>query len=311
MPPQREDKTMKKFAKKDVDQIITDIFVKQLERVQREGISWNQGWIEHVAQAHRNVTSGHVYQGINTIITASACFENNWTCSEWGTYKTWEAAGYKIGGTGIKSQASIVQFIKGVREDDNGEKKGWASMKLIPVWNGDQLKELGFVPTPQAKIPQNDIEATEQSEKLFNAYCTNANIKVKYEGNKAFYVPSKDFIQLPTRGQFKSGFSLDATRWHEATHSTGHTKRLDRIKSTRFGSREYAIEELCAETGAMFMCIETGVTAEPRADHAHYVASWLRGLKDDKTLVRKAIASAQKAKDFILETANAEVQAVA
>jgi len=61
----------------------------------------------------------------------------------------------------------------------------------------------------------------------------------------------------------------------------------------------------------MFMCIETGVTAEPRADHAHYVASWLRGLKDDKTLVRKAIASAQKAKDFILETANAEVQAVA
>lgn len=291
--------------KKDIDDIITNIFIEQLERVQREGVNWNQGWVEHIAQSHRNVSTGHVYQGINTILTASACYENNWECSEWGTYKTWESLGFKIGGTGIKSKVSIVQFVKGIKEDkDTGDIKKWAKMRMIPVWNGDQLKELGFVPTPKVKMPENNIAAGEVSQKLFEAYCTNAKIQVRYGGNEAFYVPSKDYIQLPNPQQFKSGESLSATQWHEGGHSTGHSSRLDRIKSTRFGSREYAIEELCAETISMFICVETGETAEPRDDHAHYVASWLKGLKNDKTLVRKAIASAQKAKDYILETAN-------
>ena len=46
--------------------------------------------------------------------------------------------------------------------------------------------------------------------------------------------------------------------FHELTHWTGHTSRLDRDLKHRFGSRSYAAEELIAELGAAFLCAEFG-----------------------------------------------------
>jgi antirestriction protein ArdC len=41
------------------------------------------------------------------------------------------------------------------------------------------------------------------------------------------------------------------------------------------------MEELVAELGAAFVCAMLRISAEPRQDHAAYVASWLRVLKSD------------------------------
>jgi antirestriction protein ArdC len=43
-----------------------------------------------------------------------------------------------------------------------------------------------------------------------------------------------------------------------------------------FGSEAYAAEELIAELGAAFLCAELELANEPRADHAHYIASWIK-----------------------------------
>ena len=42
------------------------------------------------------------------------------------------------------------------------------------------------------------------------------------------------------------------------------------------------MEELVAELGAAFLCADLGLTPETRADHAAYIASWLKVLKNDK-----------------------------
>jgi antirestriction protein ArdC len=45
------------------------------------------------------------------------------------------------------------------------------------------------------------------------------------------------------------------------------------------------MEELVAEIGAAFLCADLRITPETRDDHAAYIASWLKVLKDDKRAI--------------------------
>ena len=66
----------------------------------------------------------------------------------------------------------------------------------------------------------------------------------------------------------------------------------------RFGDKQYAIEELVAELGAIFHCLYLGVIAYPKEESAKYLNSWLRVLNDDKKLVFTASSLAQKAMGY-------------
>ena len=100
-----------------------------------------------------------------------------------------------------------------------------------------------------------------------------------------------------------------ATLAHESIHWTGSEKRLDRIK--KFANREaYAFEELVAEIGACFLGAQLGI--EPEFDQsAAYVESWLQALKDDKRAIFRAASEAQKAADFLMDTADRRDEAAA
>lgn len=87
------------------------------------------------------------------------------------------------------------------------------------------------------------------------------------------------------------------------THWTGAKHRLDRDFGQRFGDKAYAFEELVAELGAAFLCACFGITNEPRADHAQYVASWLAVLNNDPRAIFTAANRAQDAIQFLGELA--------
>ena len=62
-----------------------------------------------------------------------------------------------------------------------------------------------------------------------------------------------------------------------------HPSRLNRdFGRKRWGDEGYAMEELVAELGSAFLCADLDLTPEPREDHAAYIASWLKVLKNDK-----------------------------
>ena len=83
-------------------------------------------------------------------------------------------------------------------------------------------------------------------------------------------------------------------------HWTKHPSRLDRdFGRKRWGDEGYAMEELVAELGAAFVCADLALTPEVREDHASYIASWLKVLKDDKRAVFAAASHAQKAADYL------------
>jgi antirestriction protein ArdC len=89
-------------------------------------------------------------------------------------------------------------------------------------------------------------------------------------------------------------------RYRHKIHWTGHKSRLDRISpAAPFGSENYAVEELIAELGAAFLCAELGVSTYPRQDHANYIASWLKILKNDKKAIFHAARKATQAVDYL------------
>lgn len=55
--------------------------------------------------------------------------------------------------------------------------------------------------------------------------------------------------------------------------------------------------------GAAFLCADLDLTSEPRPDHAAYVQSWLKVLRNDKRAIFTAAAKAQAAADYIHEQA--------
>ncbi|MBT4891176.1 MAG: hypothetical protein HON65_16640, partial [Rhodospirillales bacterium] len=91
-----------------------------------------------------------------------------------------------------------------------------------------------------------------------------------------------------------------ATALHELGHATGHTSRLDRNLSGRFGSKAYAMEELRAELASAFLAQELGIPPNLE-NHASYLESWIDVLKSDSKEIFRASADAQKISDWCLQ----------
>jgi antirestriction protein ArdC len=61
-----------------------------------------------------------------------------------------------------------------------------------------------------------------------------------------------------------------------------------------------------AELSAAFLCAEAGISSAVIDNQASYVAGWLKKLRDDRKLLIRAAAQAQKAADYILERHSCE-----
>jgi antirestriction protein ArdC len=141
------------------------------------------------------------------------------------------------------------------------------------------------------------------SERIAHAesFFEGLGAEIRHGGNRAYYQPKDDYIQLPQFEAFRDAVAYYATLAHESTHLTGHSSRLDRDLSGRFGDDAYAAEELIAELGAAFLCARLGLANEPRLDHAAYLSSWLRVLRTDERAIFTAASQAQAAVDWMEE----------
>src|SRR5690606_31604522 len=190
---------------------------------------------------------------------------------------------------------SQVVFFKTLFKSEENE-QGEAETSKIPmlrlytVFNASQVDgyEHEETPAPNTESLVAPIEAVD-------IFCTNTGADIRHEGSGAFYRKSEDFINMPKPIDFVATKSSNPTEnyysvlFHELTHWTGHPKRLDReLMSRRKDYSKYAIEELCAELGAAFLCAQTGISQTPRADHALYIKSWLAALRNDTKFIFSA-----------------------
>lgn len=127
----------------------------------------------------------------------------------------------------------------------------------------------------------------------------NSGVIVRTGGDRAFYSPGTDHIQLPPDEAFHSPEEWAATALHELAHASGATHRLNRDLTGKFGSFSYSREELRAELASLFVGGELGIPTDI-PNHASYIQSWVKVLKEDKREIFHAAADAQKISDYIL-----------
>jgi len=278
-------------------QQVTDQIIKQLEQ---GATPWVKQW-NGSSSADRNAVSGKTYQGINTLILAMSAAANGFKSNQWATYKQWLQLGGQVR-KGTKGTTIIFYSpVTGSKITADGEEKSYHYvLKSYSVFNADQID--GYTPTAAPVKQFNSIASLE-------ALATDSGAIIKHGGDRAFYSPSDDFIQMPNKTDFTNEAAYYATLLHEMAHWSGNANRLNRDLSGRFGNEAYAAEELIAELSAAFLCAEYQIDGDLR--HAGYIASWLRILKNDNKAVFKAAALAQKSADYIKALSTSEAAAVA
>ena len=133
-----------------------------------------------------------------------------------------------------------------------------------------------------------------QAEALIRA----TGVDFRIGGDRAFYDPMHDFVQVPPPQAYFEPINWHRTALHEVGHASGHHSRLNRDLTGSFGSKKYAFEELIAEISAAYLCASLSIA--PTVRHADYIASWLEVLREDDRAIVRAASAASKAADFIL-----------
>jgi antirestriction protein ArdC len=290
----------KKEMKADVYEQITASIVAELEK----GVQpWFKPWnAEHAAgRITRPLRSNGVpYRGINVLMLWAVAVERGYAAPLWLTYKQAQ----ELGGQVRKGEkGSMVVYANTITRSETDEKSGEEVERAIPfmkgytVFNAEQVDGLPAHFYSMAAPALSTLERIEVADRFFAVLGAD----IRHGGNQAYYMQGQDRVQMPPFETFQDQISYYATLSHELTHWTKHPGRLDRDFGRKsWGDAGYAMEELVAELGAAFLAADLGLEAAPRPDHAAYIASWLKVLKEDKRAIFSAAAHAQRAVDFML-----------
>ena len=284
---------------RNLHQEVTDRIVAAIEIGMADGNAWKMPW-HHVGAIGypSNAITRRAYRGVNVLTLMFTAAAAGYPTHQWATFKQWQERGAMVR-KGEKGSQVVYYGTLNVRDADTSEDDGKTVhfLKHSHVFNAAQVE--GWEAPP---IIMPDLaERIACAEHL--VACSGAEIK--YGVGRAYYQPAGDFIGMPAWEAFKDTATSTATEaaygtlLHELTHWTGAEKRCNRDLKNRFGSEAYAGEELVAELGAAFLCAKLGITAEPRIDHAHYIASWLEALKNDPRAIFTAAARASDAVEYL------------
>ncbi len=276
---------------------VTDRIVADLER----GVfPWVQPWDASSLGVGlpENARTGRRYSGINVLVLWDAAVRGQRSVQRWVTFRQ----ALELGGAVKKGERGTTVFFAD-RFTPKGEKDRAAQtgeearavpfLKRHTVFNVAQCDglpdEANAVP---AALPER--EAVPHADAVIGA--TGAEIRVG--GDMAFYVPSQDYIAVPPQQAYFAQVDWYRTVFHELGHWTGHKSRLDRELCGRFGSEDYAREELVAEMASAFLCASLWIA--PTVRHADYLGAWLKALRDDARAIFRAASQASKAAELVL-----------
>jgi antirestriction protein ArdC len=254
----------------------------------------------------RNAVTGRNYSGVNVLILWGALSEHGWPSQGWLTFRQARDAGGNVrkgehGVTVVYADRFTPEAEKERARESGEDARSVPFLKRFTVFNLAQCEGLrpGLAPDPEP-LPEREIVPV--AEEVIAA----SGVDFRIGGNKAYYVPSADFVQVPPQPAFYEQINYYRTALHELTHSIGHKSRLDRNQTGSFGTKDYAREELVAEMGSAFICASLGIG--PTVRHSDYLASWLDALREDNRAIFRAASAATKAADWLL-TRHAEARA--
>lgn len=273
-------------------QSVTDTVIKQLE----EGVPpWVRPWKDErrkgVGMIPSNLLTGRLYSGGNILLLWLTAQSREYPSMQFCTYNQVNTIGAQVR---KGEKATHVIFTKHVmrKDEETGDEKPGAVVKLYPVFNVSQLDKV-----PEQYLVPQEQESTPIADFRIKSFAGATGIKVSFGSAKAAYYPARDEIVMPNVGMFESPEAFTGTLMHEKIHGTSHKNRLNRQLGKRFGDEAYSFEEIIAELGSAFLCARFGI--EPSFRSASYIQSWLKVLKGDNRAILSAASYAGQASDWL------------
>lgn len=293
-------RTATKTAKTTTDKPRRDLYAEITARIIADlegGIApWARPWSADkttaIALPH-NASSRRPYSGVNVLILWGQAQAMGYSSAGWLTFNQAKEAGGNVR-KGEKGTLIVYsdRFIPAGEKAKGDDARSVWFLKSFVVFNLDQIE--GCDKLRSTAAPMTAREQHDAAESLISA----TGVRFQIGGDRAFYVPSLDFVQMPPQVSFHDQINYYRTAFHELGHATGHSSRLDRKLLNKAGGADYAREELVAEMTAAFTCASLGI--QPTVRHADYIGTWLTVLKEDSRAIFRAASQASKAADWIM-----------
>ena len=228
-------------------QEITDKIIAELEAGR---LPWVQPWGSSAVAAPlampKNAATGRAYSGINVLILWGAVVARGFSCQSWLTFRQALSLGGNVrkgerGTTVVYADRFVPDDEKQRARETGEEAQAIPFLKRFTVFSTEQCEGLpeDLVTAPP---PVSDGLILPEVEALIQA----SGADLRLGGDKAFYSPALDYIQVPRPEAYFEPINWHRTALHELGHWTGHPSRLARDFSGGFGSKSYAKEELVA-----------------------------------------------------------------
>ena len=278
--------------------------------------AWEAGWYK-VGGAPRNGKTGKNYNGLNALWLYLLAEHKGYADPRWVTYQ--QAKDLKASVKAGEKSSNVFYWSwydkktkkpfdeETVKDMSKDERQKYLDenvrpvLKYYQVFNASQCNNFPKLDAEQQEMPAD--ERARQNAKI-ESIIANSAAPVYYDGgNRAYYSPRQDSIHLPEINRFQTMQDYYATALHEIAHSTGHESRLSRKMIGAFGTSEYAKEELRAELASVFMQLDYDISVEGKhfENHAAYLQSWLKSVRDDQKEFFAAVTDAEKISQYVGE----------
>jgi antirestriction protein ArdC len=286
--------------------IYEQVTARIISELEQGTVPWVQPWAAGSAgfALPRNAATGRGYSGINILLLWDAISTCGFASSHWLTFRQALSLGGRVRkgerGAAIVHADSYTPQAERARAAETGEDA--RSVHFLKKYTVFNLAQCDLPEDVRARlgIDSGSAEAASADEPLIDArmktIMAGSGADIRFGGDRAYYIPSADYIQLPPPSAFFDTINFNRTAAHELSHWTGHASRLSRDFS---GKRDrYAREELVAELSAAFVCAALGI--QPTVRHADYLGAWLDILRADSRAIFQAASLASKAADYLL-----------
>lgn len=273
-----------------------------VENLNSKGLGWFKEWSNLATP--QNGTNDTKYRGGNKVKLGVIALDNNFQDPRWATMKQIKDKGWSLVENPVSVMCEYWKFFE--KEDkETGELKKIPMVNYFRVYNFSQIKDSKGNFLEPFKIPER--EKNQDLQKVIVQLEKTSKCPINYTlGDRAYYSSKSDIIVLPSPDLFKDDKGHISTLLHEMAHSTGHETRLDRQLGNKFGTPEYAREELRAEISSMFLLSELGIKVDDREfnNNQEYIKGWVSVLQNDPNEIYRASADADKITDYIIEEYN-------
>lgn len=291
-----------------------ELFIKEiLEKIDSVNANEWEGYVKENFDYHpKNAFTKRKYKGLNCLTMLLDIILKQRMFPEYATFKQISQHGGKVK-KGAKSL--LVEFfswgymhketrkkisLADLRELSIEKRKEYCKFPIIKNYRVFNIADTDIerikVENDSPEIDDSEMENDLDIEIFVQNLQDNKNLNLRHMNvSTASYSPMIDTVTMPQVKDFVSIDRYYATLFHELVHWTGHESRLNRLDSIKFADRSYCFEELIAELGSMFLCIDFEILSE-FTNSLRYLKGWSRAKKENlEDEFRKAFSKSQSA----------------